>query len=52
MDEQTFDYAVRLAAGALAGGQAEDVEDAVEFAYHSYFELMKARQQLIDDAEE
>ena len=52
MDEQTFDYADRHAAGALAGGQAEDVEDAVEFAYHSYFELMKARQQLIDDAEE
>lgn len=52
MDEQTFDYAVRLAAGALAGGEVETVDQAVEFAYRSYKELAKARQQLADDAEE
>lgn len=52
MDEKVFDYAVRLATGALAGGELKTVEDAAEFVYHSYQELSKARQTLADDAEE
>lgn len=52
MDEKVFDYAVRLAAGALAGGALENVGDAAEFVFHSYQELTKARQTIIDEAEE
>ena len=48
MSDKYLDYAIQLAAGALAGGKVDRPEEAVDFAEDCYKHLVRLGERLED----